>query len=289
MAIVEKIDEIRNSFVNSDSFIPLYFEAYVSALDNYRSIVGDSIRQISVEESSIFYPHEMSIYTSKELVSNEENKKTMMNYLDIIKNNHSCVIILRDEIAFVVIHHELDNYIIIDPHVEYTGILSRSGVYRYIVYDSVWDFDVHVLIPKVLKQEKMVGESDASSSVNDPVSDNSVNDPVSDNSVNDPVSDNSVNDPVSSSSVNESVSDNSVNGSILSDPDDNCVNDAVSDNSVSENNFGKKIIECFDKAMLFRNETVNPLNQSISANSDNESVADDFSNSTNSTNPNQNV
>jgi hypothetical protein len=146
-AVATQIDQIRDSFMNIDSFGALYFTIYADALENYRSLVGQNIRQILIDEAKRFYPQPMITHSINNLVTNEPNKQTAFALLENIKNDHTYMIVLRDEIAFIVIHYIDNNFIIIDPHIEYCGILSTNGIYRYVVYDSVWNFDVHVMIP----------------------------------------------------------------------------------------------------------------------------------------------
>jgi hypothetical protein len=146
-AIAGQVDNIRNCFEKSDSFSALYFTIYSNALEIYRSIVGQNIRQILVDEAKKFYPQSVVTHTMNNLVTNETNRLNIFMLLENIKNDHSYMIILRNEIAFIVIHYNEDNFIIIDPHVEYCGILSKNGIYRYIVYDSIWNFDIHTMIP----------------------------------------------------------------------------------------------------------------------------------------------
>lgn len=126
----------------------IYFELYLNALDNYHSIVGKKFRQILVDESKVFYSQKMIKHNTTNLISNETEKNKAIALLNSIKNDHTYMIVLRDDIAFVVIHYAEDNFIIIDPHVECCGILSKTGVYRYIVYDSVWNFVVCIMIPE---------------------------------------------------------------------------------------------------------------------------------------------
>jgi hypothetical protein len=142
LAIMEKFSEIKNSFTNLDQFSSTYFEIYANALENYRSIVGNNPRQIYFDEAKIFYPTELDTNNITKLVSDANNKAIADQFLDSIKD---CAIILRDEIAYAIIHLEADKYIIIDPHVEYCGILSKTGIYRYTTYDGIWDFNVALL------------------------------------------------------------------------------------------------------------------------------------------------
>ena len=67
----------------------------------------------------------------------------------------SYAIILRDEIAFAIIHYKDDEYILIDPHVEYCGIMSKNAINRYATYDGIWDFNINILTPI----ENMVDEN----------------------------------------------------------------------------------------------------------------------------------
>ena len=153
LAIVEKYNEIQKSFVDPNSFFEIYFPLYANGLDNYRSIVGQSLRQVYIDEAKIFHQLEFDTFTTNNLVAEPIKKNSAMELLDTIRDNNSWGIILRDEIAFVIIHHDKDDFILIDPHVEYSGILSKASIYRYVVYDNVWNFDVHVLVPKMMKKE----------------------------------------------------------------------------------------------------------------------------------------
>lgn len=148
MAVAEQYEAVRDSFMSSENFIATYFPLYASALEQYRSIVGQDLRTILVDEAKIFYPIKLETMTFSHLISNHDNRNTVINLLENAKNDHSYIIILRDEIAFVVIHYENDNFIVIDPHVDCCGILSKTGVYRYIVYDVIWDFQVDLMIPE---------------------------------------------------------------------------------------------------------------------------------------------
>lgn len=149
-AIAEKVDLLREKLKLSESFMEEYFNIYASALDNYRAIVGESSRQTLVDEVKIFHSLDLTTYSTTKLVSNLDNKTIALGLLDKINKTHSYMIVLRDEIAFVVIHYQNDEYIIIDPHVEYCGVLSKGGIYRYVVYDSIWDNEVHVMIPNII-------------------------------------------------------------------------------------------------------------------------------------------
>ena len=145
LGVAQQFDIIRDSFMDSESFAEKYFNVYAAALDNYHSIVGDNLRQVYLDEANIFYQLKLNTISTKSLISEPTNRDQAIELLDNVKNNHTFAIILRDEISFVAIHHENDNFIIIDPHVEYAGILSKTGIYRYAVYDTVWNFDVHII------------------------------------------------------------------------------------------------------------------------------------------------
>ena len=146
LGVVEKYQDIRASFFDNNKFSAIYFEIYLNALENYRSIVGVNDRQIFVTEAKIFYPLSFTTHNIKNSVSNAESKQKIFDIIESLKTNHGTLMILRDEIAFVVIHHENDDYILIDPHVECCGILTKNNIYRYVVYDGIWDFDVDVMV-----------------------------------------------------------------------------------------------------------------------------------------------
>lgn len=160
MAIGQNYIEVRNSFTDSTNFLATYLPIYIGALENYRSLVGSTIRQILVDEAKIFYSNPIDTFTTKNLVSNSTNKINMMGYLDLIKANHSYLIILRDEIAFCVVHHQNDDYILLDPHIECCGILSKNSIYKYIVYDGIWDLDVHLMMPPVTEPLESLPQAD---------------------------------------------------------------------------------------------------------------------------------
>jgi hypothetical protein len=145
MALAKEYQMIQNCFSKMDEFLTQYFSLYANALENYRSAVGSIIRQTFIDEAKIFYPLETETFTISQLVSDQTKKNDALNMLELVKQKHSYVIILRDEIAFIAIHHQDDNFILIDPHAECCGVVSKTGVYRYTVYDGVWNFDVHVI------------------------------------------------------------------------------------------------------------------------------------------------
>ena len=140
LAIGEHFETIKENFMDNEQFCEKYFIIYTNALENYRSIVGTTIRQIFVDEAKIFYPKSFVITTLSNLVTNP------VQNLDSIDNSYA--IILRDEIAFTIIHYKDDDYILIDPHIEYCGIMSKDAIYRYITYDGIWDFSVSILTPE---------------------------------------------------------------------------------------------------------------------------------------------
>lgn len=156
LSIAEKYREIKDCFIDMNLFFSTYFDLYATALDNYRSIVGQSLRQVYLEEAKIFHQLDFDTFTTNNLVTDALKKKDALELFDTIRNNNSYAIILRDDIAFVVIHYNENDFILIDPHVEYCGILSSASIYRYIVYDNAWNFDVHVMVPKI---ENTVQES----------------------------------------------------------------------------------------------------------------------------------
>ena len=147
LGICESYEFIKNNFMDSDALIAKYIEVYSAALENYKSIVGTNIRQTFIDEVKIFYSLDLKTNTLKNLISIDANKSSFMTYLDSIKDENKYAMILRDEITLAVIHYDADNYIVIDPHIEYSGILSKNGIYKYITYDGIWDFDVTIMIP----------------------------------------------------------------------------------------------------------------------------------------------
>lgn len=139
-AICQQYVTLKNSF--PDDFAGKYLEIYASAMDTYRKIVGNSNRQVFFDEVNKFYNLNLSNHNVlKNLATDPVYQSTAHSLIE----QAECAIILRDEIAFVIICCDVSKYIIIDPHAEYTGILSAAGVYRYITYDGIWDSDVHVI------------------------------------------------------------------------------------------------------------------------------------------------
>lgn len=171
LGVSQQFESIRNSFFLFDKFTEQYFNIYATALDNYHSIVGDTLRQVYFDEANNFYHQDVNTVPMNTLVSDATNKETAINLLETIKNDHSYAIILRDEITFTVIHYENDNFIVIDPHVEYCGILSKTGVYRYVTYDNVWNFNVYVMTPRQIIDPIELPETNL-------VDDETLNDPI---------------------------------------------------------------------------------------------------------------
>ena len=83
------------------------------------------------------------------IVSNEVTKTQLIELLQLVQLCNSYAIIIRNESAFCVIHTTDNKFILIDPHVPMSGIISLNDVYKYITYDGVWNFGVNVLIPIV--------------------------------------------------------------------------------------------------------------------------------------------
>jgi len=155
MAVANKYQRIQEIFTETDLFLSEYFEIYANAMDNYRSLVKTNIRQILIDEARIFYPLTLETKMITNLVTDPAQRVVYEQIMDQIKTNHSYVLLLRDDIVFVIIHYENDNFIIIDPHIEFCGILSAGRIYRYVTYDAVWDLSVRCLYPPVTETESV--------------------------------------------------------------------------------------------------------------------------------------
>lgn len=149
LGISQQFEPIRDVFTNAEVFVEKYFVIYATALDNYHSIVNNNLRQVYFDEANHIYKLQMNMITTDALITDQNNRNAAINLLENVKNNHSYAIFLRNEDAFIVIHYENDHFIVIDPHIEYCGILSKTGVYRYVVYDDIWNFNVHIIVPKI--------------------------------------------------------------------------------------------------------------------------------------------
>ena len=147
-ALAEKYQEIQTCFTNAELFAEKYFIIYADALEKFRKITNDQNRQIFVDEALITFPLKLTTNVIKNLSSNTDNKKNAQNLFNLIKNKHNYVLILRDDIMSIIIHHADNEYIIIDPHVEYSGIATDNQILRYVTYDGIWDYDVHIFVPE---------------------------------------------------------------------------------------------------------------------------------------------
>ena len=132
LALVEKYQEIQTDFVNGNIFVEKYFVIYANALEKNRMIVGDQVRQIFFDEGLKMFPLDLINNTIKKISTDISSKNDATNLLHKIRDKHSYALILRDEIMFVVIHYNGDEYIIIDPHVEYCGIITENQIFRYM-------------------------------------------------------------------------------------------------------------------------------------------------------------
>jgi len=150
LGIAQSFDTIKNCFKDTDTFFAKYFEIYSTAIENYNSIVGTNHRQLAIDEAKIFYPMDMFSSTLNKTVTDASNKQLLMQKLNSCKNSY--IVIIRNEIAFIVIHYDNDDYIVMDPHVEYCGILSKEAVYKYITFNGVWDFLIAFLTPSYTDQ-----------------------------------------------------------------------------------------------------------------------------------------
>lgn len=146
LALAEKYQEIQNIFTNSEIFTEKYFVIYADALDKFRIITNNRIRQIFIDETLKLFPLMLKNKTVKNLSTNTNNVNDAINLLHSVRNNHSYALILRDDIMFIIMHYNENEFIIIDPHVEYCGILTERQIFRYVTYNGVWDFDVHIFM-----------------------------------------------------------------------------------------------------------------------------------------------
>jgi hypothetical protein len=157
MGIAQNYEGIRDSFENYDQFISLFTTVYFEGIENYNQIVhtgqnaGKNInREITFEEALFFYPMELNTVHCKNLISNNDSKNQFYGDLLDIKQKNSYMIVLRDSVAFVVISvsPDTDEYIVIDPHVSTTGILTTDLVYRFVTFDGIWDETIYIMTPK---------------------------------------------------------------------------------------------------------------------------------------------
>jgi len=145
VGMMESYKIIQTNFKDEPKLINAYLNIYTTAVTNYETIVGNDIRQIFVDETDRFYPINLKQQTITNIVSNLQNKTQITNIMNNIKEKHSAAIILRNDEAFIIIHYENDDYIIIDPHLASCGILTTDSIHKYITFDGVWDFEVNIL------------------------------------------------------------------------------------------------------------------------------------------------
>ena len=143
-------DSIRDSIKSTEEFAETYMMLYFQGLDRYQAATGESKRAIGIEEALQLSTIPLEALTSDSLVSDVNRKQGALAAFDMVKERRSFAIFVRDDTAFIVIHAEDDNYILIDPHVAVCGILSRERIYRYLTYDSFWDLEVTMLVPQVI-------------------------------------------------------------------------------------------------------------------------------------------
>lgn len=145
VGMMESYKVIQTNFKDESQLIDAYLNIYTTAVANYETIIGGDIRQIFVDEAYKFYPLNLIQQTITNIVSNSQNKIQFTSLINNIKEKHSAAIILRNDEAFVIIHYENDDYIIIDPHLTCCGILTMDSICKYITFDGIWDFEVNIL------------------------------------------------------------------------------------------------------------------------------------------------
>jgi hypothetical protein len=144
MAFAYNYKIIREKLNESiDNFISYIFDLYVEVFNNYK--LSGIKTEISMDDAQIFYPITLIKTTCQNLVSVEINREMFNNYLNCIRDNHSFVVIKREISSFICIHHQNNDYIVIDTGIECCGILSQASIYKYVVYDGAWDFSVDLL------------------------------------------------------------------------------------------------------------------------------------------------
>jgi hypothetical protein len=145
MGMMDSYKVIQTNFKDEPDLINAYLNIYTTAIANYETIVENNIRQIFVDETYRFYPLNLKQYTITNIISNLQNKTRVINIMNNIKEKHSAAIISRNDEAFIIIHYENDDYIIIDPHLTCCGILTMDSIYKYITFDGIWDFEVNIM------------------------------------------------------------------------------------------------------------------------------------------------
>lgn len=145
LEIVSHHKEVREKFKSEDEFSHLMLDVYSSAMFNYFSIVNDQPRQVLLEEAQIFYCFPLKISNMDKLVS--LNKSSFDIFLSAVKSQSTYGIVTRNDLSFVVIDWDDNDFIVIDPCVSVCGLFSDNGVYQYTTYNGVWDFTVQVMLP----------------------------------------------------------------------------------------------------------------------------------------------
>ena len=147
LALAKEFEKIRDSFIDLNSFSEKYFEIYTASLEKYMSVTENKIRNFLFNETNNYYHLQTKVIITNSLIDNIANQQIVLGVLENTKNNHSYAIISRNEMTFIIIHYENDNFIVLDPYVECSGILSKDRVLKFITYDHIWNFDVHIMIP----------------------------------------------------------------------------------------------------------------------------------------------
>ena len=141
-ALAKVSDKLTESFKQEsiDVFDEHMTSAYLEGTDVYNSIVGNSERETFSDEVEIFHDRKFNRFHIK-LTDNTE----LVGQLNNVASDKSHAIIIRDSNAFFVVYHESGNFLIIDPHIQYCGLLPINYLVRYITYDNVWKNNIYII------------------------------------------------------------------------------------------------------------------------------------------------
>jgi len=148
-SVGENHQQIRDAFI-TEAFAEMYYNCYISGLEIYNTIADGKNIQLYLDQTDKYYDTQFKEIPIRQIVSNHEQYNILIKLLEEIKTDHTYCIILRDEIAIICIHFDDDNYILIDPHVETSGIVPIDALIRYVTYGGIWDFDIYLLKPDIL-------------------------------------------------------------------------------------------------------------------------------------------
>lgn len=170
--MVKDHEKIKQGFFSRSEtdFFDSYLDAYIRGCSLYQKIVGNTDRPVAIGEA--IDENQGGLRWQKRTVESLERQSDNDNFLGLFgKGVEDCeaMIFSRNNMMFLAIRVADDKFIVIDPHINFCGLLDTNRMFRYLNLDGFWIFKtsiIYVVQDSLLVQEpieELVQKSDQDS------------------------------------------------------------------------------------------------------------------------------